>query len=503
MYNFRKLKYGGFSLFITVVIITAVVLLNVIVELLSERLDVRIDLTDNMLFSVEDSTVEYLRNLNSDIKLTITNNEEDFKSSNMSSDSLYYSQMNEIVRVFAQSSDTITVEYVDLLRNPAFAGRYDTTLTPYNIIVESAVTSRYKILTPNEYLDIKYFSADGSPISERDAQMHMAFNSPVYQDISAAAEQAILSAIMSVSDETPTRVAFSAGYGEDKPSHEAFRQILEDNAFLVEELDLNLTTQIDDKLNILILFAPEHDYSNDVLNELERWLEESQDKTLVFVPGLQNTRLVNTDRFLAEWGLAVAHELIWQTDLRYAANDQIQYLKAVGEFSKGFEEDRFLGLFVRAVEQLRTPGVIAETLLESFDGAIKIPLEPPDWVESEQDEQEYFSTLPRGVYSVAAQSARVGVRGENGRLLVFGSPLLFDESLLVAEQYSHAEYFINVFNTLSGKDVTVTLAPKAFRLPALDIPAADVRNLTLIFCLALPLAVLILGMFVWIRRKRK
>lgn len=57
----KKFKYGGLSVLFTVIFIVAVVLVNVIITLLGDRFMPTADLTDSGLYSIEQSTVDYLK----------------------------------------------------------------------------------------------------------------------------------------------------------------------------------------------------------------------------------------------------------------------------------------------------------------------------------------------------------------------------------------------------------------------------------------------------------
>ncbi|MDR1754836.1 MAG: GldG family protein [Eubacterium sp.] len=506
----KKIKRGSFSALLTIIVIAAVILFNVILKILPDRFNVKIDLTENRLFSIEQSTSEYLKNLDSDIKFIITSSEENFLASGTD---IYYSQMNETARLFAQNSSKITLEYTDLIKNPSLSGKYTSgaeALAPFNIIVESEKTGRYKVLAQDDYLDIKYFGADGSQISEEEASMYSTFGMEVFRDVSAAAEQSILSAIMSVINDNPIRIAFTNGFDEGSAlgdgtfDYSGFMDLLEKNSYLIETLDLNLTNEINEDIDFLISYGPKNDYDNQTISKIDRWLDNNGNygKNFVFIPWV-GIETPNIDAFLAEWGLKLDKSIIWQTDLNYVGGSENiqQYLKVSdSDYSSSFENGRFFGYLIRAVDLLfeTNANITTSVLLESFDGAVRMPIEGLG--------DNEIDTLKKGVLNAAAESkkARYDDDGDyESRVLVFGSAFLFDNNLLTAEQFNHAEYFVNLFNILSGKETEITLSPKTFMLPTLNIPAADAYIIAGSFCLILPIGVLVSGIAIWLRRRRK
>ena len=89
----KKFKYGGLSVLFTVLFVAAIVLVNVIVNLVLDRFDVKADLTSESLYSIDETTVDYLKTLTGKVDITVTNNEDDFTGAGS-----YYNQTNEIWR---------------------------------------------------------------------------------------------------------------------------------------------------------------------------------------------------------------------------------------------------------------------------------------------------------------------------------------------------------------------------------------------------------------------
>ena len=128
-FNVRKLKYGGLATAFTAIFIVLIVLLNWGATVLVEKNPLRIDVTDDALYSFSDETVEYLAELEQDIKISVLASEEEFVAYGDEMAQLYYqyygidliSHMpaaNEALKRYSQYSDCIEVEYVDILADP-------------------------------------------------------------------------------------------------------------------------------------------------------------------------------------------------------------------------------------------------------------------------------------------------------------------------------------------------------------------------------------------------
>lgn len=65
----RKFKYGTVSVLLTVVVIAAVIVLNVVFTALSSRYGWYVDMTQTDIFSMSDSTIDLLKDLDASYKI--------------------------------------------------------------------------------------------------------------------------------------------------------------------------------------------------------------------------------------------------------------------------------------------------------------------------------------------------------------------------------------------------------------------------------------------------
>ena len=133
----------------TAVFIALIVLFNFGVTVLVEKNPLRIDVTDNALFSFTDETVNYLENLDQEIEITILAKEEEFIAYGDETSQLYYQygidvlshmpKVNEMIKRYSQYSSNISVNYVDILEDPNFVAKYpNDKLAQGQIIVSSS-----------------------------------------------------------------------------------------------------------------------------------------------------------------------------------------------------------------------------------------------------------------------------------------------------------------------------------------------------------------------------
>ncbi|MGN0596443.1 MAG: Gldg family protein [Ruminiclostridium sp.] len=487
----KKFKYGGLSVLFTVLFVAAIVLVNVIVNLVLDRFDVKADLTSEALFSIDSTTTDYLKTLTGKVNITVTSSESDFTGAGT-----YYNQTNEICKRFAEATDNISLNYVDLLTNPSFSADYpDAEIGDGMLVVKSEETGRYKALDYTKYLDIQY--------DETYAQYGYSYITA----INANAEAALLSAIMSVTNMDPVRVAFTTGYGETENA--TMKSLLETNAYVAESLNISLVEEIDSGIDFIVIYAPSSDYTNDDLNKLDKWLDNGgrYGKNVIFVASASNPNIPNIKEFLDEWGIVVEDGVIYQTDANYAYSGlpiyqlmqpgTSDYTAELDTKSKYIFGNNMLALTLRFEEY---SNFVTTPILTSYDGAVIFPLDADEsWTVADGGN--------KGVLNGVVESSKVQYEGSTpyySRVVVYGSDFLLNETLLVTEQANNAELMMSIFRGISGRDdFEITLTPKSFSMSTFEISAATSAAIAIIFAIVLPVAIIITGIVVWLRRRHR
>ena len=219
----RRQKYLMMSGATTFLIVVALVLLNVLTAYLTEHYPISVDLTPEKVFQLTDQSKEYLSELSEPVSIRVLTSESNFVGSGE-----YYVQANEVLKQYAQYSDQITLEYIDLLENPSLLSNYEDVQIG-DIIVSSA--RRSQTLTAYDLFNVESGSYYGSYITF------------------SKAEQAMTSAIMNVTSETQVKTAIFTGHGEQYP--DGFAELLTSNNFEVTSLNPTVD-EIPEDVDVLI-----------------------------------------------------------------------------------------------------------------------------------------------------------------------------------------------------------------------------------------------------------
>lgn len=499
----KKFKYGGLSVLFTVIFVVAVVLINVVVNLVLSRFDVKVDLSNNSIYSIEDTTAKYLSGIDDDITITVAYDEDGFVSQGD-----YYNQTNEIIKRFCESNSRINVRYLPLDANPTVYAAYGSNLSAGCIIVESKNTGRYQVLSTSDYINIVY-SFNGETISQSDAYAYYQYGMGDYltYDTSAAAEQALASKIMSVTDENPVRVAFLTGYGATES--DTLTSLLETNVYVTEKIDATLLSTIDEDIDYLFIYAPTTDYTADALKAIDIWLDNggTYGKSLVYIPSAEAVDTPNLNSFLKDWGIEIGNSYIVQTDGNYAysSNATYQMLEVQdSDYSTGINitSAATLGDQLRPITLLwdENSNYATTSILKTYAGAKLRPFNVGDaWTVDDVAETD--------AYNVLVESNKVTyTSGEEvkSRVFVFGGSTLIHDQFLSASQTNNDEILMNLFNVTSKKtDLGLTFSEKSFDIQVATISEAAKNMIAVVFAVIIPIIIIAAGIFVWVRRRRK
>ena len=311
IFNNKKFKYGSLSVVFTIMFIAGIVLINVILNLVLDRFHVEADLTSGSIFTLSDETVDYISTLDDDISIFVTADKDELKGAGQ-----LYAQTVEFLDKMAGLNSRFTVKYVNLLQDPDFTNNYVETLQNYQVIVQSAKTGRYRILSINDFM--KYKLSDGNTYDYSEASLYVSYGGLTVTDYSSSAESQLVSAVMSVSLDDPTVVTFLNGYGESDSS--ALETILKDNAYVTQTVEIERVEAVPDNTDILVIHGPTKDYSLDSITKVDTWLSNDgkYGKDLVFIATPDPAETPNLDEYLAEWGIEVGKGYVLQFDENHA-----------------------------------------------------------------------------------------------------------------------------------------------------------------------------------------
>ena len=501
----KKFRHGSLSVVFTVLFIAGVVLVNVVLGLVLDRLNVEADLTTGSVFTLGEETEAYVSGVDDDISFYVTAERDTLTSAGT-----MYQQTVEFLDKMCALNKRFSVRYVNLLTEPDFSNNYVEDLTNYEVIVQSGKTGRYRILSIGDFM--KYTLSDGNSYSYSEASMYVSYYGYTVTDFTSFAEEQLVSAIQSVSLDDPTVVTFLTGYDESDSS--ALEKVLTSNAYVTQTAEVERIETIPENTDILVIYGPQKDYSKDSVTKVDTWLSNGgkYGKNLIYIASPGASETPNLDEYLAEWGLEIGKGYILQFDSShvYYTNSSLPVMHDLSistetdyyENMKIASGSAFIGYYVRPVISLWDEnGNFYNTAVASAygDKCLLYPFSADEtWSPSESDLTSY---------DVIVEAKKVQFEGGTdpvfSKVIACGSDQLFEEYFMTASNYSNGEAALTLFDTNSESNAnTLRIVEKSFSAETYQIDQSTQLAIGITFAVVIPVVIIIIGIVVWARRRR-
>lgn len=490
-FNTKKLKYGSAATAITVLVIAAVVLVNVIVSLVGERTNLTVDLTSENVFEISQESIDYISSINQDVEIVTMADEAVFRDSG----NVYYKQAYEVIKKYELYSGNITVKFVDMTADPTYANKYSEiykgTISQYSIVISCG--NRIKVISVNDLFNTE-----------------LNYQTFSYNIVSSKAEQVLTSAIMYVTDPSPKTAvileAEAAGITDSTIS-----KLLEDDGFDVTTVN-PMTADLPYDADLIVVNAPVNDFSEELVDKLYNYLENGGNygKNMIYLANYAQKSTANIDAFLAEWGIEVGSGVVGETNNNNLASGTTLYAMrnfiAENDYSTDVSQLSLpvISYNARPVNLLfdNRSNVSTTALLTTEDTAFILTDEMQELAQSGVEPE-----IVNGSYNTMALSSKYTFDSDNNQvtsnLLVYGSSDMLDAGLTGTTYYNNGDYFVSIVNTMVGKNSGITIVAKDLSAATFDTDVAKATTAFWVFIILIPAAILITGIVIWLRRRHK
>lgn len=481
----RKAKHGTVAMAITALVIVMVIVLNIIIGLLVNRFpDLELDLTSNNSFALQDDTIDYVSHLNNDVTVYILMEKDKFEGQGT-----YFVQAQKMLNKMASKSDgKMKIKYVDLTSNPSFTSNYpnvDWQSSSANNIVLVESGKQYKVLTLTDCF-------------EYDEQTYNYYGT--YSFTGTKIEQAVVTAILNVT--TDDKVVVDMIKGNNEQDYSSLKSLLENNAYQVNEVSL-ATGDFDKDAKVAIMYAPSVDLDEKIVEKLSTWLSNDgkYGRSLIYVPTADMGEMPNLDDFLKEWGMSIDRGYVFETDETALVNASSPYAFTVsyGDYYKDNLKNSKIPVVVSESHAVNiTDENTAHALLKTTNKAGVLPIDADkSW--------DYKDAITGNGENVAAEGVMTNEDKKSSKVVVFGSYVMFSDTIMQYNSFNNSAYFMNVINTIADKeDVGITIESKSIDNTELGITDVATQNTMLVvFVIVIPIAILVAGFVFWLRRRNR
>lgn len=442
-----------------------------------------VDVTSQKIFQLTEDTKNLLNSTDKNITFYVYAKEasvgEDLKKSLR-----YYKEFKNI-----------SVEYIDPATNPGFAAKYDQTDMGASSIVVTC-GDKFKVV-------------DSSSFYYYDSNSYYGYSQPTGYDVEGQLTSAVSFVI---SDDNP--VIYNIKGNDELPLGAGFKSMISKQNMEVKDLDLIKVDEIPEDADAIMIIAPATDINEDELSVLRNYV--ARGGKIYICLGYTEKELTNIYDLMADFSLDVTNGVIMETDRNNYYQEQDYLIPVVAStISAGSS----IGDTIFAVQPLgiTNANTIPEASLGDAEG-------------SEEEENANETELSATVNVIATSSEGavlktdvvnatttdkeegdkegvfiLGATSELGqaKMVAFASAFMTDDSVDAVVSGNNAKLFGNVMNYMVEREETVSIPAKSISSPMLTVPNADLIAIGILFIFVFPVALVVIGIIIWVKRKKK
>lgn len=464
----------------------------VMVNIISERHYARWDLSERDYYRLSPKTVSLLSDMQASVDVVVF-----FRRGHE-----LYPEVRNLVKEYEYAADRVAeldlnVRFIDPDRDMAaakdLARDYD--VGEVNVvIIRSAGRTRYIPAKDIMAYDISF--DDGRPSRKRAAFL---------------GEMAFSSALQSVVQKTRPVVYFLTGHGEravddfsENAGYSSLARLIRRDNVEIRELLLAEHKCVPDDCSALVIAGPDRRLSQAELDMLSDYLD-ANGRILLLIDPVVTTGL---EPLLARWGLNLVRDVV--VGLTLTGRELV--IKNYGEHPVTRSLRRATTMFYmpRSVEP--AAGQVApENVPADRPRVTVLAVTTEDgWAEANLSASpaKFDPEVDRaGPVSVAVAVEKGPVNGievelKPARMVVIGDSYFVSNGALNSAVGGNADFFLSALNWLLEREALMAIAARAPGELKLDMDSGQIRNAFLVLSFAVPAAVALLGLVVWLRRRR-
>ena len=486
MFRTSGTRNGSYSVGLTVVVIAIVIVLNLVIGQLPESLR-NLDVSSTRIYEISDTTTDLLDSLDEDVDMTVLAVRDDTDD-----------RITTFLSKYEALSDHINIEWVDPVLHPSALTEYDTSENTIVISCEatgkSTTVSFDDILVPDMYSYYYYGSTD-------------------YTEFGG--EGQLTSAVNYVTSDVEKTIYQTTGHGEGTLST-TITDLMDQNNYNLSEINLLMNTSIPEDCDLLLMYEPATDLSDDETEMLRNYLADGG-KVMILLGDTNATELPNLETVLEEYGMKAADGYIADPQRCYQGNYYYIFpeLSVSGDMADGISSEMVLltnthgmNLIDPARDTITTTGFMsssdgayAVTETAQQQGDYTLGAVADETVASPDDDEDTDSSGEDAEEASDDSSSDAESDEVTSRLTVISAGSMIDSQITdTFTQLENTKVFMNAVTANFDGVQNISVEPKSLQVEYNTVQYAGLFSLLVIF--GIPAAVLIGGFVVWFRRRK-
>ena len=507
--NQALLKRGGYAMGITAAVLAGLIVFNVLIAVLAQRVNLEFDMSLTAQNSMSEENIDFVKNLDKEVTVTVCAKAEDYVGEYMNyyaqqygvteTYTDYYKQTITLLDKYRDYNKKIKIDYIDTQSSEftQITTKYSNQTINYGDIIvtcNDGGNERYKIIG---YKDIYVLSEDDT---------YAAYGVTTSTVSANNIETALTSAISYVTSSKTKKVAFITGHSKADYS-ESYRNLLKTNNYEIELISDTLITSISDDFDALFIVAPTTDFIDTELDAIAKFLDNDgkYEKGLVFFADAASPYLPNLYEYLEEWGIGVGEGILFETN---ANNHMPNEPTTLGSYP--VSEDKINNGISACITGYNVP---IKALFEE-EGTYKVTslIETPESVVAAPvgtaNNWNGADNYTKAAYSTVMQSERMTYDKDNVEInnyvFAFSSTEFIYSDYAEMAQISNKNIALAAAERAVGaEDTGVSFVSKTIENESFSdsVTQSSSSLITIIFMIALPVGLLATSIYVYIRRK--
>ena len=455
-------KHGAYSVGLTVLVIAVVIVFNLVVGQIPEAYR-NLDVSSTKIYDISDTTTELLDSLDSDVDMKVLAVKDDTDE-----------RITTFLSRYASLSDKINVEWIDPVLHPSALTDYDT--TENTIVISCEDTGKTTTVSFDDILVMDQYS-------------YYYYGTTSYTEFDG--EGQLTGAVNYVTNEADHTIYQTTGHGESTLST-TITDLMEKNSYTLSEVNLLMSTSIPEDCDLLLMYAPTTDLSEDEAQMLRDYLAGGG-KVMILFGDTSSADLPSLAGVLSEYGIEAADGYIADPTRCYQGNYYYIFpeLSVSGDLADNIFSEMVLLTNAHGMN-LTDPErdtISTTSFMSSSDQAYAVT----------EETQEQGSYTLGAVATETIESA--DEESTESRLTVISAGSLIDQSITdTFPQLENTQIFMNAVTANFEGVQNLSIEAKSLGTEYNTMQHTGLLSFLVIF--GIPAVILIGGFVVWFRRRR-
>ncbi|MCR4999500.1 MAG: Gldg family protein [Lachnospiraceae bacterium] len=462
----RKITFSVFSGVTFVVGLVVIVLLNAGVRAIPSTYTA-LDFTEQQLYSLTDTTKDYLKTLNQDVTLYYYNTK-----------SAADATVSKLLTNYKTASKHITVKYINPTNNPDFGKQFnEDSIASDSVVVASE--SAHKVLT---YSDLYELTVD--------------YNSYNYVPTGFDGEGKLTAAINYVTSEKRPVIYTLSGHNESTFAG-GFAEAAEKANIKLETLNFLAADGVPEDAEAVIIHAPQMDLTADDVTKLRAYLEKGG--TLITTLNFQTIDSMNNLKdLLNDYAVTVKNGMVVEQGESSYYQSPYYLLPTVSDAAVNGTLAGSLSVFV--------PYSLGLSYEENENYTYTPLMTTSEYAFLSEAKEPSDTIAPKDTDEVGPFTIALNATADNGSsLYLYGSAYTFTDSADQMVSGRNSMLFGQLLTTVADVDAdsSIVVPVKSFDKPTLTVTEYAIRMYGWLWCIIIPAGSIVAGIAIWALRRRK